>query len=104
MPDPAEVAPGVFVFISALYTTTTTVIAGADGGCLVVDPAIQPEDLSDLAAWLGHPGDGAAFRARAAADLAYLYAVEAGAPAADARLAGTWLRQEHAKQVSLARR
>jgi hydroxyacylglutathione hydrolase len=47
-----EVAPGVFVFTSALYTTTTTVIAGADGGCLVVDPAIRPADLTALARWL----------------------------------------------------
>lgn len=250
-----EVAPGVFVFTSALYTTTTTVIAGADGGCLVVDPAIGPADLTGLARWLaarhlrvragwsthphwdhvlwsaglgadtpryatqaaasaasarrdalfaeaeaeapghdralfgrltawpgdevpwdgpaalviahdahspghgalflpsagvlvagdmcsdieiplvdgetddpfgiyrtglgrlaalsgvravvpghGHPGDGAAFRARVAADLEYLDAVEAGAPVADPRLGPEWLRQEHTRQAALAQR
>jgi len=251
--DPLEAAPGVFVFTSALYATTTTVITGPGGGCLVVDPAIHPADLSKLAAWLtarglrpaagwsthphwdhvlwsaglgadvprystpvaadgaarrrdtmfaqaeaeapghdpslfgrltawtpdtlawdgpgarviahdaherghgalffpetgvliagdmlsdveiplvdtesedpfgtyreglgtlaglagvrvvvpghGHPGDGAEFRARAGADLAYLDAVEAGAPVTDERLADTWVRQEHLKQAPLA--
>lgn len=51
-----EIAPGVFVFTSALYVTTTTVVAGADGGCLVVDPAIQPADLAALARWLSGRG------------------------------------------------
>jgi glyoxylase-like metal-dependent hydrolase (beta-lactamase superfamily II) len=53
----------------------------------------------------GHTGDGAAFRARVAADLAYLDAVQAGAPVTDPRLAAgeEWLRQEHARHVSLAR-
>ena len=51
-----EVAPGVFVFTSALYTTTTTVIAGADGGCLVVDPAIRPADLAAQARWFSGRG------------------------------------------------
>ena len=250
-----EVTPGVFVFTCALYTTTTTVIAGADGGCLVVDPAIGPADLTELGRWLaarhlrvragwsthphwdhvlwsaglgadipryatqaaaaavsarrdalfagaeaeapghdpvlfgrltawpgdmvpwdgppaliiahdahapghgalflpsvgvlvagdmcsdveiplvdgegddpfgryraglgrlaalsgvravvpghGHPGDGAAFRARVAADLEYLDAVEAGAPVTDSRLDAEWLRQEHARQAALAQR
>jgi hydroxyacylglutathione hydrolase len=250
-----EVAPGVFVFTSALYTTMTTVIAGADGGCLVIDPAIRPADLTALARWLsarhlrvqagwsthphwdhvlwsaglgadvprhatqaaataasarrdalfaeaeseapghdpalfgrlttwpgddvpwdgpvariiahdahapghgalflpstgvlvagdmcsdveiplvdgesddpfgmyraglgrlaalsgvrtvvpghGRPGDGASFRARVAADLEYLDAVEAGAPVTDPRLGPEWLRQEHARQAVLAQR
>jgi glyoxylase-like metal-dependent hydrolase (beta-lactamase superfamily II) len=47
-----EIAPGVFVFTSALYMTTTTVVAGADGGCLVIDPAVHPGDLTALARWL----------------------------------------------------
>lgn len=248
-------APGVFVFTSALYATTTTVVAGADGGCLVVDPAIRPDDLSALARWLsgrglrpvagwsthphwdhvlwssglggdvpryatpaavaaasarrdallaeaeaeapghdralfarlgalaadevpwngpatriiahdahapghgalflssagvliagdmcsdteiplvdgesddpfgmyreglerlaaldgvgvvvpghGHPGDGTEFRARVAADFAYLDAVRAGAPVTDPRLSDEWLRQEHARQAALAQR
>ena len=249
-----EVAPGVHVFTSALYQTTTTVVAGAGGGCLVIDPAIAPADLTALARWLagrglrpvagwsthphwdhvlwsaalgadvpryatpaaaatasarrealfaeaeaeapghdialfgriaawageiewdgpqarivahdahapghgalflpsagvliagdmcsdteiplvdgesgdpfgiyrvglgrlaaldgvravvpghGHPGDGAAFRARVAADLAYLDAVTSGAPVTDPRLSEEWLRQEHARQVALAQR
>jgi glyoxylase-like metal-dependent hydrolase (beta-lactamase superfamily II) len=250
-----EVAPGVFVFTSALYATTTTVIAGADGGCLVVDPAIGPADLTELARWLaarhfrvragwsthphwdhvlwsaelradvpryatpaaaaaasarrdvllaeaeaeapghdpalfgrltvwpgdevpwdgpaaliiahdahapghgalflpsagvlvagdmcsdveiplvdgeaddpfgmyrtglgrlaalsgvrvvvpghGHPGDGAAFRARVATDMDYLDAVEAGVAVTDPRLGPEWLRQEHARQAALAQR
>jgi hydroxyacylglutathione hydrolase len=250
-----QVAPGVFVFTSALYTTTTTVVAGAGGGCLVMDPAIHPADLTALARWLaghglraragwsthphwdhvlwsaalgadvpryatqaaaavtsarrdgllaeaeaeapghdpalfgtltawsgdevpwdgpaariiahdahapghgalflpaagvlvagdmcsdveiplidresggpfgtyraglgrlaalpgvrvvvpghGRPGDGAAFRARVAADLAYLDTVQAGAPVTDPRLGDEWLRQEHARQAALAQR
>jgi glyoxylase-like metal-dependent hydrolase (beta-lactamase superfamily II) len=47
-----QVAPGVFVFTAGLYTTTTTVVAGADGGCLVIDPAITPADLAALEEWL----------------------------------------------------
>jgi hydroxyacylglutathione hydrolase len=47
-----EVAPGVFVATAALYTTTTTVVAGPDGRCLVIDPAVTPADLDRLARWL----------------------------------------------------
>jgi len=49
---PDEIAPGVFVFTSPLYTTTTTVVVGADGGCLLVDPAVTVADLAGLARWL----------------------------------------------------
>jgi hydroxyacylglutathione hydrolase len=50
-----EVAPGVFVATAELYVTTTTVIAGADGGCLVIDPAVTVAELDALASWLsGH--------------------------------------------------
>jgi glyoxylase-like metal-dependent hydrolase (beta-lactamase superfamily II) len=35
-----------------LYTTTTTVVAGADGGCLIIDPAITPADLAAVGEWL----------------------------------------------------
>ncbi len=52
----AEVAPGVFVATARQYTTTTTVVAGADGGCLVIDPAVTPADLDALAAWLSARG------------------------------------------------
>jgi len=48
----AEVAPGVLVATSELYLTTTTVVTGPDGGCLVIDPAITVADVSALAAEL----------------------------------------------------
>jgi hydroxyacylglutathione hydrolase len=51
-----EVAPGVFVATAEIYTTTTTVVAGADGGCLVIDPAVTPADLARLAGWLSSRG------------------------------------------------
>jgi glyoxylase-like metal-dependent hydrolase (beta-lactamase superfamily II) len=51
-----EVAPGVFVGTAELYTTTTTVVAGADGGCLVIDPAVTVADLAALAGWLSSRG------------------------------------------------
>jgi glyoxylase-like metal-dependent hydrolase (beta-lactamase superfamily II) len=47
-----EVAPGVFVATAELYATTTTIVAGADGGCLVIDPAVTVADLAALASWL----------------------------------------------------
>ncbi len=51
-----EVAPGVFVATAELYTTTTTVVAGADGGCLVIDPAVTVAELDELASWLSATG------------------------------------------------
>src|SRR6185437_16572417 len=51
-----EVAPGVFVATAAKYTTTTTVVAGADGGCLVADPALTVADVDALASWLAARG------------------------------------------------
>ncbi len=51
-----EIAPGVFVATATMYTTTTTVVAGADGGCLVIDPAVTVADLGALAAWLSARG------------------------------------------------
>ena len=47
-----EVAPGVFVATAGLYATTTTIVAGADGGCLVIDPAVTVADLAALASRL----------------------------------------------------
>jgi glyoxylase-like metal-dependent hydrolase (beta-lactamase superfamily II) len=49
---PAEIAPGVFVATSPVYLTTTTIIAGRDGGCLLIDPALTVADLVGLAEWL----------------------------------------------------
>src|ERR1700722_12020047 len=47
-----EVAPGVFVATAAMYTTTTTIVAGSDGACLVIDPAVSVADLRGLSGWL----------------------------------------------------
>jgi len=46
------VAPGVFVATAEKYTTTTTIVTGADGGCLLIDPAVSVADLVALARWL----------------------------------------------------
>ena len=51
-----EVAPGVFVATADSFTTTTTVLAGADGGCLVIDPAVTVADVAALASWLSSRG------------------------------------------------
>jgi glyoxylase-like metal-dependent hydrolase (beta-lactamase superfamily II) len=51
-----EVAPGIWVATADKYTTTTTVVAGAGGSCLVVDPAVSPADLDALASWLSSRG------------------------------------------------
>src|ERR1700733_5112079 len=51
-----EVAPGVFVATADRYTTTSTVVVGADRGCLLIDPAVTVADLARLAAWLPERG------------------------------------------------
>ena len=51
-----EVAPGVFVATAEAYTTTTTVVVGDNGRCLLVDPAVSVADLAALARWLGQRG------------------------------------------------
>jgi hydroxyacylglutathione hydrolase len=56
-----EIAPGVLVATAGLYTTTSTVVTGADDGCLVIDPAVSVNDVAGLAAEL----DGDALRPRA---------------------------------------
>jgi glyoxylase-like metal-dependent hydrolase (beta-lactamase superfamily II) len=38
----------ILVGTSELYTTATTVIIGAGGGCLLVDPAVTPADIAEL--------------------------------------------------------
>jgi len=47
-----QVAPGVLVATAALYTTTSTVVVGHGGSCLVVDPAVTVADVAGLAALL----------------------------------------------------
>ena len=44
-----EVAPGVLVATSAYAMTTSTVIVGSAGGCLIIDPAVTVADLAALA-------------------------------------------------------
>ncbi|WP_182111418.1 MBL fold metallo-hydrolase [Actinotalea sp. JY-7876] len=51
-----EVAPSVLVATSQPWSTTTTVVLGADGRCLLVDPALTPADLAALAATLARRG------------------------------------------------
>jgi len=56
-----EITPGVLVATADAYTTTSTVVVGDDGGCLVIDPAVSVADLAALAADLA----GAGLRPRA---------------------------------------
>jgi hydroxyacylglutathione hydrolase len=55
-PHVDEVAPGVYVATAEKYTTTTTIVAGADGGCLLIDPAVSVAELAALARWLRSRG------------------------------------------------
>ncbi|MET0788191.1 MAG: MBL fold metallo-hydrolase [Cellulomonas sp.] len=50
MRDLVEVAAGVHVATSLVYATTSTVVVGADGSCLVVDPAVTAREVDDLGA------------------------------------------------------
>jgi glyoxylase-like metal-dependent hydrolase (beta-lactamase superfamily II) len=52
----SEVASGVWVATARKYTTTTTIVAGEGGGCLLVDPAVSVADLAALAGWLAARG------------------------------------------------
>jgi hydroxyacylglutathione hydrolase len=57
VPDPfTEIAPGVLVATGVLYTTTTTVVTGTDGSCLVIDPAVTVAEIAGLAAALAARG------------------------------------------------
>jgi hydroxyacylglutathione hydrolase len=51
-----EITPGVLVATADAYTTTSTVVVGDDGGCLVIDPAVSVGDLAALAAGLAGGG------------------------------------------------
>jgi hydroxyacylglutathione hydrolase len=55
-PRVEEVAPGVYVATAEIYTTTTTIVAGDGGRCLLVDPAVSVTDLAALARWLDQHG------------------------------------------------
>jgi hydroxyacylglutathione hydrolase len=52
MRELTEVAPGVLVTTAVLYTTTSTVLVGARGSCLVVDPAVTAAEVTGLSAEL----------------------------------------------------
>ena len=41
-----EIAPGVLVATSSFALTTTTVVLGSAGGCLVIDPAVTVAELA----------------------------------------------------------
>jgi hydroxyacylglutathione hydrolase len=51
-----EAAPGVLVATAELYTTTSTIVVGSGGGCLVVDPAVTAADVAGLAGALAGRG------------------------------------------------
>jgi hydroxyacylglutathione hydrolase len=51
-----EIAPGVLVATSSFALTTTTVVVGSEGGCLLIDPGVTVAELAGLAADLGTLG------------------------------------------------
>lgn len=55
-PSLVDVAPGVLVATSAVYATTTTVLVGDDGACLVVDPGVTADEVDAIGAALRHAG------------------------------------------------
>src|SRR5580698_1198760 len=50
------IAPGVFVLTNSFALTNTTVVAGHDGDCLLIDPGITVDDLHQIALWLAGLG------------------------------------------------
>ena len=57
MPDPfTEITPGVLVATAVPYTTTSTVVTGPGGTCLVIDPAVTVAEVAGLAAALAARG------------------------------------------------
>src|SRR5256884_2124855 len=51
-----EVATGVLVATSSYALTTSTVVVGSSGGCLLIDPAVTVDDLAALAGELAERG------------------------------------------------
>lgn len=49
-----EIASGVLVATAERGTTTSTVVVGGDGECLLIDPAMTAADIAGLAADLAH--------------------------------------------------
>jgi len=117
MRELTEVAPGVLVATADQYTTTSTIVLGAGGSCLVIDPAVSVADVTGLAAeladrnlkpvagWATHPhwdhvlwcaalGDVPRYATPRAAEVAIrerdglIEAVSASAPGHDLELLG----------------
>jgi glyoxylase-like metal-dependent hydrolase (beta-lactamase superfamily II) len=51
-----EIAPGLLLATSECFVTSSVVVAGNDGGCLVIDPAVTIDDLAGLVADLDELG------------------------------------------------
>jgi hydroxyacylglutathione hydrolase len=112
-----EIAPGVLVATSSFALTTTTVVTGPAGGCLLIDPGVTVAELAGLAgelaerslvpvvAWSTHPhwdhvlwsrelGDAPRYAAPAAVHIArteragMVDAMEGSAPGHDLELFG----------------
>jgi len=117
----AEIAPGVLVATSSFALTTTTVVTGPGGGCLLIDPGVTVAELAGLAgelaerslvpvvAWSTHPhwdhvlwsrelGDAPRYAAPAAMHIAeteragMVGAMENSAPGHDPELFGRLVR------------
>jgi hydroxyacylglutathione hydrolase len=56
LPMTDQIAPGVFVTTSPGFLTTTTIVVGEAGGCLLIDPALTPAELAGLGEWLVSEG------------------------------------------------
>jgi hydroxyacylglutathione hydrolase len=56
VPSLTEIAPGVLVATSSYAVTTTTVVVGSAGDCLVIDPAVTVAELAGLAGELAARG------------------------------------------------
>jgi glyoxylase-like metal-dependent hydrolase (beta-lactamase superfamily II) len=53
---PSLVAAGVYVVTSPVYLTTTTIVIGDGGGCLLIDPALTAAEIAALGEWLAARG------------------------------------------------
>jgi glyoxylase-like metal-dependent hydrolase (beta-lactamase superfamily II) len=51
-----EITTDVLVATARQYTTISTVVRGRGGGCLVIDPAVTPEEVAGLAADIAELG------------------------------------------------
>ena len=90
----SEIAPGVLVATSSFALTSSTVVVGRSGGCLLIDPGVIVGELAGLAAelaerglrpvvaWSTHPHWDHVLWARELAD-APRYAAPAAVPVAE---------------------